>query len=148
VSYHLNSRGVQEKTRVTCEYIRCLIGFYRDIKSLLQALLSRLETEGVRRLALYGGGELAEVACLLLANTKINLAGIFDDEADGKTFCGHPVNHWKTLPTTTLDCVLITSTDDIEKHRQRLLRAGVAPERILYLGGHVLRRVSLPGQSA
>lgn len=146
VKYLLNSRGMQEKSRLTCEYLDYSIGFYRRIKDLLQALFSRLEKEGVQRLALYGRGELAEVACLVLADSAIGLVGIFDENAEGATLCGHPVNHWKTLAATTFDCVLISSTDEIEEHRQRLLRAGVAAERILHLGGHLLRRVSLPGR--
>jgi DNA-binding MarR family transcriptional regulator len=134
VKYRLTSKGLREKSRLTCEYIDYSMGFYRKIKSLLQALFSRLETEGVKRLAFYGRGELAEVACLLLADFTIGLAGIYDDNAEAKSFCGHRVNHTKDLATTTLDYVLITRTDNIGKHRQRLLRSGIAPERVLHFG--------------
>jgi DNA-binding MarR family transcriptional regulator len=137
VRYHLNSRGVQEKTRLTHQYIRSLIGFYRDIKALLQALFSRLETEGVKRLALYGCGEVAELAYLVLHNTGIALVGVFDDGGDGVEFYGHRVQGREALNTATFDYVLLTQTEDPTGHHERLIEAGVQPGRILDLKDEV-----------
>jgi DNA-binding MarR family transcriptional regulator len=137
VNYHLTPKGLQEKTRLAYKYIDYLIGFYRDMKSALQNLFSRLAGEGVERLALYGCGEVAELAYLLLHDSTIALAGVFDDGGDGREFFGHPVRGWEAIPTATFDCVFLTQTENLKEHHERLVQAGVDPSRILDLNDHV-----------
>jgi DNA-binding MarR family transcriptional regulator len=137
VNYHLTPKGLQEKTRLTYKYIDYLIGFYRDMKSALKNLFSRLESQGVQRLALYGCGEVAELAYLLLHDSKIALAGIFDDGGDGREFYGHPVRSFEAIPTATFDCVFLTRTENLKGHHERLVQAGVDPSRILQLKDRV-----------
>jgi len=137
VEYRLTAKGLREKSRLTCEYIDYSIGFYRKIKSLLKALFSRLETEGVQRLALYGCGEVAELAYLFLHNTGIALAGVFDDRSDSVEFYGHRVQGRQALSTAAFDYVLLTETEDPTGHHERLIQAGVEPGRILDLKDRV-----------
>jgi DNA-binding MarR family transcriptional regulator len=133
VKYLLTPRGLREKSRLTYDYIHYSIGFYREIKAVLRALLSRLEGAGVERLALYGCEEVAELAYLFLQNSTIALVAVFDVTGDGRVFYGHPVKGCEILATTPFDYVLITQTDDINTHRDRLVKAGVHPDRVLHL---------------
>ena len=67
----------------------------------------------------------------------IILAGVFDEEADGKKFFGHKVLSYEALDTNNCDYVLLTQTEDIESHCDRLVSVGVKPECILHLrDGH------------
>lgn len=137
VKYLLTPKGFREKSRLTYEYIRYSVGFYREIRGILLALFERLQNEGVERIALYGCGEVAELAHLFLQNTSIILAGVFDEEADGRRFFGHKVQSYKTLKADSCDYVLLTKTEDIESHCDRLVSVGVKPECILHLrDGH------------
>ena len=133
VKYLLTPRGLREKSRLTYDYIHYSIGFYREIKAVLRALFSRLEREGVERLALYGSGEVAELTYLFLQNTTIALVAVFDVTGDGRLFYGHQVKGCEALATTPFDYVLVTQTDDINNHRDRLAEAGVHPDRVLHL---------------
>lgn len=133
VKYLLTPRGLREKSRLTYDYIHYSIGFYREIKAVLRALFSRLEREGVERLALYGCGEVAELTYLFLQDTTIALAAVFDATGDGRVFYGHPVNGCEALARTPFDYVLITQTDDLNTHHNRLVEAGVHPDRVLHL---------------
>jgi DNA-binding MarR family transcriptional regulator len=133
VRYCLTSKGVQEKSRLTYEYIQYSMGFYREMREILLALFTRLQREGVERLALYGCDEGAELAHLLLQNTSIELAGIFADKADGKKFYGHEVKDCQALTNANFNYVLLTHTQNIEHHYHYLLSAGVKPECILDL---------------
>jgi DNA-binding MarR family transcriptional regulator len=133
VKYLLTPKGMREKSRLTYEYIRYSIGFYRQIREILLDLFNRLQEEGVRRIALYGCGEVAELAHLFLQNTSIMLAGVFDEKADGKDFFGHEVQSCEALSEDGCGYVLLTYTEDIQSHKDRLISAGVKPDCILNL---------------
>ena len=133
VRYLLTPEGMREKSRLTYEYIRYSIGFYRGIREVLLALFNKLQEEGVQQVALYGCGEVAELAHLFLQNTSIRLAGVYDEKADGRRFFGHKVQNFEALADDGCDMVLLTYTEDIQSHRNGLIQAGVKPECILNL---------------
>jgi len=134
--YLLTPKGAVEKSRLTYEYIRYSVGFYREIREMLVSLFGRLEREGVERIALYGCGEVAELAHLFLQNTSIKLTGIFDEKSDGRKFFGHKVRSYEELVKDGYEYVLITQTEDTQRHFDRLVDLGVKPECILHLRGY------------
>jgi DNA-binding MarR family transcriptional regulator len=134
--YLLTPKGALEKSRLTYEYIRYSVGFYREIRDMLVTLFARLEREGVEKIALYGCGEVAELAHLFLQNTSITLGGVFDQIPDGRSFFGHKVRSYEELAKDGYEYVLLTQTEDIQTHFDRLVTLGVKPERILHLRDH------------
>ena len=134
--YLLTPQGALEKSRLTYEYIRYSVGFYREIREMLVTLFGRLEQEGVERIALYGCDEVAELAHLFLQNTSIKLSGVFDQRPDGEKFFGHMVTSYEQLAQDGYEYVLLTQTEDTQSHFDRLVSIGVAPERILHLRDH------------
>jgi len=139
VKYLLTAKGMREKSRLTYEYIRYSIGFYRQIREILLNLFNRLQEEGVQRMALYGCGEVAELAHLFLQNTSIMVAGVFDEKPDGKKFFGHQVQSCEALAQDGCSYVLLTYTEDIQSHKDRLISAGVKPDCILNLRDYAKR---------
>jgi DNA-binding MarR family transcriptional regulator len=136
VKYLLTPKGALEKSRLTYRYIRYSVGFYREIREMLVTLFGRLENEGVRRITLYGCGEVAELAHLFLQNTSIRLTGVFDDKHKGQKFFGHMVKSYEQLGKDGYEYVLLTEIEDIQVHLDRLVSIGVTPERILHLRDH------------
>jgi len=136
VKYLLTPRGALEKSRLTYRYIRYSVGFYREIREMLVTLFGRLEEEGVKKIALCGCGEVAELAHLFLQNTSIKLAGIFDEKSDERKFFGHRVKSYEQLTSDGYEYILLTQTEDIQSHFDRLVGLGVKPERILHLRDH------------
>ena len=136
VKYLLTPKGALEKSRLTYRYIRYSVGFYREIREMLIALFSRLEEQGVGRVALYGCGEVAELAHLFLQNTSIKLAGVFDEEYDGRDFFGHRVKSYEQLAKDGYEYVLLTQIEDIQRHFDRIVDLGVKPECILHIRDH------------
>ncbi len=134
--YLLTPKGALEKSRLTYEYIVYSVGFYREIKEMLVTLFGRLEKEGIERIALCGCGEVAELAHLFLQNTSIKLAGVFEAKPDGRKFFGLRVKNYEELAKGGCDYVLLTQTEDIQSHFDRLVSAGVKPERILHFREH------------
>ena len=141
--YSLTPKGVREKSRLTAEFIQHSIGYYRSVKAALQSFFSRLEKEGVRYLAFYGCGELAELAYLVLRDTCIGFAGIFDAQGDGRKFIGERVQSLDALPAVGFDYVVVTQIEDISHHHERLIQAGVAADRVLHLRDSDLSRLRL-----
>jgi len=140
--YFLTPKGALEKSRLTYEYIRYSVGFYREIREMLVKLFSRLEQEGVKKIALYGCGEVAELAHLFLQNTSIKLEGVFDQKPDGRKFFGHRVKSYEQLTSDGYEYVLLTLTEDIQTHFDRIVDLGVKPECILHLRDHTRSAVS------
>jgi len=136
VKYLLTPKGALEKSRLTYRYIRYSIGFYREIREMLVTLFGKLEEEGVKKIALYGCGEVAELAHLFLQNTSIKLGGVFDQKPDGKEFFGHRIRSYEQLANDGYEYVLLTQTEDIQIHVDRLVDLGVKPECILHLRDH------------
>jgi hypothetical protein len=142
IKYLLTPRGAREKSRLAYEYIQYSIGFYREIKKVLLALFAKLQSEGIKRIALCGCGEVAELAFLFLQNTNIVLAGVYDEDSDGQKFYGHPVQDYTELVKASYDYVLLTETEDIQNRYDFVVRAGVEPERILHLKDQIRSNVS------
>ena len=136
VKYLLTPKGALEKSRLTYRYIRYSVGFYREIREMLVTLFGRLEQEGVGRITLYGCGEVAELAHLFLQNTSIKLAGVFDEKSDGQKFFGHMVKSYEQLGNDGYEYVLLTQTEDIQSHFDRIVSVGVKPECILHFRDH------------
>jgi DNA-binding MarR family transcriptional regulator len=134
--YLLTPKGALEKSRLTYEYIRYSVGFYREIREMLVNLFGRLEREGVEQIALYGCGEVAELAHLFLQNTSIKLAGVFDQKPDGRKFFGYRVKSHEQLVNDGCEYILLTQTEDIQSHFDLLVDLGVKAECILHLRGH------------
>jgi len=136
VKYLLTPKGALEKSRLTYRYIRYSVGFYREIREMLVSLFSRLEKEGVEKIALYGCGEVAELAHLFLQNTSIKLGGVFDQKPDGRKFFGHRVKSYEQLANDGCEYVLLTQIEDSQSHFERIVDLGVKPECILQLRDH------------
>jgi len=133
VKYLLTPKGALEKSRLTYRYIRYSVGFYREIREMLVNLFGRLEKKGVEKIALYGCGEVAELAHFFLQNTSIELGGVFDQKPDGRKFFGHRVKSCEQLTSDGYGYVLLTQTEDTQTYFDRLVELGVKPERILHL---------------
>ena len=63
-AYYLTPQGFAEKSRLTAQYLAISFDFFRLARSQCSVLFAECETRGWTRIALCGGGELAEIAML------------------------------------------------------------------------------------
>ena len=94
VKYFLTPEGLARKSRLTVEYLRFSMNFYKDIKSLLLKKFKEMEHNQVRSVLFFGAGEVAELAYLYLQLTGLRLVGIVDDERKDDNFFGLPSPTW------------------------------------------------------
>jgi DNA-binding MarR family transcriptional regulator len=75
-AYYLTPRGMTEKSRLTATYLMDSFSFFRQARMQCNELFQALAERGQRRLALVGGGDLAEIARLVARDHRIDIAGI------------------------------------------------------------------------
>ena len=136
--YLLTGRGIAEKSRLTYDHMVYALNLYRRARQTLRESLSRLPGAGVKRVALYGTGEAAELAYLTLKEFELEPLGIYASRGGG-TFLGIPVKPVAELADESRDAVVIATFDRPEPHVAELVGFGVAPAKILTL------RVPAPG---
>ena len=61
-AYYLTPQGFAEKSRLTAEYLTVSFNFFRRARADCAVLLRHCTARGWRRVALWGAGDLAEIA--------------------------------------------------------------------------------------
>jgi DNA-binding MarR family transcriptional regulator len=133
VKYFLTPQGLARKSKLTVDYLRYSVNFYREIKALLINKFKTLDERGQQSVLFFGAGEVAELAYLYLHLTNLRLAGIVDDKQHGNDFFEFKVDNLDRLDQEDWNTVLLTRLDDTDRDIERLIEWGVSPERIVTL---------------
>ena len=108
VKYFLTPEGLARKSRLTAEYLRYSVNFYKDIKYLILNKYSEMENKSVSSILFFGAGEVAELAYLYLQLTGIRLVGIIDEKQEGKSFFGFKITDFERLRQSDRDKIILT----------------------------------------
>lgn len=133
VKYFLTPKGLARKSRLTVDYLRYSVSYYREIKALLTSKYREMERSQVRSILFFGTGEVAELAYLYLHSTGIGLVGVVDEQHVGDAFFQFSVQGLDRLAMGDYDLVFVTRPEDPERHARRLEERGVPAERIVCL---------------
>lgn len=136
--YLLTPKGIGAKTRLTYDHVTYALNLYRRTRETLREALSRLPESGMKRIALYGTDEAAELAYLTLKEAGIEPVGVFSSRANAR-FLGFDVRHIRELAADECDAVVVATFDRPEPYLAALAALGVPPSKFL-----TLRRVD-PG---
>jgi DNA-binding MarR family transcriptional regulator len=86
-AYYLTPQGFAEKSRLTAEYLAVSFNFFRRARADCADLLAACAAAGWRRAALYGAGELAEIAMLSAGEGGVEIVCVVDAGQAGRR-CG------------------------------------------------------------
>jgi DNA-binding MarR family transcriptional regulator len=86
-AYYLTPQGLTEKSRLTAEYLAVSFDFFRRARTDCATLFRQCEVRGWQTVALYGAGDLAEIAVLSAGETTVKVICIIDSEHLGRR-CG------------------------------------------------------------
>jgi DNA-binding MarR family transcriptional regulator len=125
IAYILTPTGAAEKTRLTYEYIRYSLHFYKDTREKVQITYRTLLETGARRVGFCGLSELTEIAYLLIQDTPLTLVSIFDPQHAGKRFLDFTVEFWPSPKARTLDHLLVTAMPPTNELRTQLATLGM-----------------------
>src|SRR5262245_44901306 len=73
--YYLTPKGFAEKARLTGEFLISSYQFYRKVRADMGALMADAASQGHRRLAVLGAGELAEIIAIVSEESEIEILG-------------------------------------------------------------------------
>ena len=133
VRYLLTPQGFAEKSRLTYDYMQYSLTHYRDMRARLRDTLSHSANNGMRRVIIYGTGELAEMAYLSLREMQMTVVGFVDDNHQ-ETFLSYPVWPLEALSGREFDAVLLADIEQTARQREKLGQYHVPDEKILALG--------------
>ena len=129
-AYFLTPKGFAEKTRLTYHLLQDYTRIYREARSGLKALFSKLRAEGMERVAFAGADEVAEIAYITSQEMEMELSGVFDEELAGMQFFGREILPFSGIREMEYDCVVVTSYLKREKIYKKLLGLRVPEEKI------------------
>ena len=130
LKYVLTPRGIAEKARLTYEYVGYSLRLYRRTRGNLREAMAEVTGSGMKRFALYGVGEAAELAYLTLREFGLEPVGVYARDAAGD-FLGLPVRPLEELNAAAVDGVVVATFDRPEERVAELIALGLARERVL-----------------
>ena len=122
LTYHLTPAGFATKARLSMDYARSTIGFYRTARQAVGATIAKLALEGTARVGLAGVSDMAEIVGIVCVYENILIEGIADVGTSlvGTSFMGFPVTDESELAATGCDTVIVTYLNDTEHHVARV----------------------------
>jgi DNA-binding MarR family transcriptional regulator len=136
--YILTAKGAAEKARLTYEYMGHSLQLFRRTRGNLRDAMGPLTQNGMKRIALWGTGEAAELAYLTLKEFGLEPVGVFADDGGGH-FLGLPVRPVSELPGAAVDGIVVATFEKPDRHLAELVRLGIPPQKFL-----TLRRLAAP----
>jgi DNA-binding MarR family transcriptional regulator len=144
--YLLTPQGIAEKSRLTFEFMLYSLRLYRGVRRHLGSILLACTKRGAGRVAVYGTGEAAEIIYLSLKEQGLEPVAIFTAEGGG-TFLGIPVLPIDECSRVSFDCLLVASLHTPDALLLDLVRAGVAPDKLITMNAALIDRHELEGVS-
>jgi DNA-binding MarR family transcriptional regulator len=130
--YLVTPTGIAEKSRLTYEHMAYSLSLYRRARQTLRESLYLLPEVGMKRIALCGTGEAAELAYLALKEFGLEPVGVFAKEAGGG-FLGFTVRPLAELAREEVDGVVVATFDPPEPHVAELTALGLPAQKLLTL---------------
>ncbi len=125
-AYYLTPQGFAEKSRLTAEYLSVSFNFFRRARGDCALLLGQCAARGWRRVALYGVGDLAEIAVLSAGESGIDMVCVIDARQAGGRCAGLPVVADLAGCVEGLDGVILTDTEAPQARFEELLASAAA----------------------
>ena len=129
--YSLTPKGVARKARLTYEFMKYSLDFYRDARQHLRRSLVDAVAEQ-KRIAIYGTGDAAELVFLLVREMGLELVAVFDSDRNGQ-FLGLPVHFIADHQRVAYDLVVVAVLERPAGTLKLLAQMGVAPDKIVML---------------
>jgi hypothetical protein len=89
--YYLTPKGFAEKARLTAEFLSSSYQFYRQAREDVGQVMADAASQGHKRLAVIGAGELAEIVALVSEETSVEIVAFIAPGSARKQIAGRPV---------------------------------------------------------
>lgn len=134
-AYYLTPKGFAEKSRLTAEYLTVSLDFFRRARRECTSLLTHAQGRLWRRVALFGAGDLAEVAILSANEAGLEIVAVVDGQRAGGTCAGRPIVGDLASVAGGIDAVMLTAVAEpqlqLESAASQMAALGLDRERLL-----------------
>jgi len=118
--YILTPKGIAEKTRLTYEYLEYSMNLYKKTYTNLKNAFKEIEDSGIHDFGIFGIGELAEIVCIVLTETKLKLTHIVDPENVGQVFYKHKVSDISDLSFSRPSKMIICDFKKFQRYKEAI----------------------------
>ena len=140
VFYNLTPKGILEKSRLTLMYMRDSFEYYRFLRKSIQQTLDSLVQSGVRRVVIFGTGEIAEIVFIMLRQSGMQPWSVVEFEPKKTHFLGLEVCGADRLNKDDFDVIIVA--EEIYEDSSHLAKAiremNLPVEKMLLFTGHRL----------
>ena len=119
-AYYLTPKGFSEKSRLTTQYLRNSLQFYRRARNEMGEVLNFAAAQGWKRIALAGRGDLAEITILCAMQHDVQIVGVIDEAADDTQFMQRPLAA-DLSALGKVDVVIVTDLDTPQRTYDELV---------------------------
>ncbi|WP_353684438.1 winged helix-turn-helix transcriptional regulator [Thermodesulfovibrio sp. 3907-1M] len=114
IKYILTPKGFVEKARLTCNYMARSFNYFKEIKQKIDQTYKAMIESGIKRVVLWGSGELAELCIISSMGLPIKIAGVVSLNGDKKKIFNHTVYTKEEIKDIDFDAVLVATFDEKE----------------------------------
>ena len=133
ITYILTPKGIEEKNRLTYEYIQFSLQYYIDIRHKIKRTLNKLVDDGTHSIIFYGTSDLAEITYVSLQQTPLKFKALVDHDHKGNLFFGHRIQSFDALDIINFDKILITAFSATENPVDVLMKKNVHKDKIILI---------------
>lgn len=90
-AYYLTPQGFEEKSRLTAQYLKWSLEFFRKGREHSVKVLSDCERDGIQNLILAGDSDLAEIFLLSSAEFLVKIQAIYDPQNESRSRLKTPI---------------------------------------------------------
>jgi DNA-binding MarR family transcriptional regulator len=122
ISYHLTKLGQETAGHTQAELLQTLAGFFANAKQQAKEIILSQAQGRLRRVVLFGNGDLAVIALHALDSAMINVIGVCTDDpsSDVREWCGRKVIDPSQVPQLSPDAVVIAHPHGSEPEEWQL----------------------------
>lgn len=128
-AYYLTAKGFAEKSRLTAKFLSRSFDFFRSARQDCDEVFAECERRGLRRVALVGASDLAEIAVLAALNSAVEVIAVVDAETNHTRLAGIPVAR-DLHAVAEADAVIVTNIRSSQAVYDELVRT-LGPARVL-----------------
>lgn len=111
-AYYVTPKGFGEKSRLVAQYLSSSLMFFRQARGEYSALFAQMSGQNHARIALFGMGELTEIALLSAQEDNVNVSAVIQPGSNQDLFSGVPVlSRVEFAIEHGIDAVVITAAD-------------------------------------
>lgn len=112
IKYIITPQGFSEKARLTCDYMKYSIKYFREIRANIERTYNVMISEGIENILLWGDGEIAELCYISTRGLPLKIIGIVSQNRAEDGFFGQPVYTVNDIDGLQYDAVLVSSIYD------------------------------------